>query len=61
MHAHTYQFNFEQSDVYEDGELLHCGQSLQQSDDPGVHMISEGPGQPVNHSVGHKKNERQIR
>lgn len=45
----TNQFNFKQSDVYEDSELLNCSQSLQQSNDPGINMLGQRPRKPVNH------------
>lgn len=48
----TDQFNFKQSDIYEDGELLNRSQAFEQSNDPGIHMLSQRPRKPVNHSTG---------
>lgn len=39
----TNQFNFKQSDIDEDGELLNCRQSFQQSNDPGINMLRQRP------------------
>lgn len=52
-HSHLKQttdlFYFRKSDFNQDAELFHCSQTLQQSNDPLVYVLSQGPGHPVNH------------
>lgn len=41
--------NFWKSNFNQDAEFFHCGQTLQQSNDPLIYVLSQGPGHPVNH------------
>ena len=57
----THQLDLQQGDVDEDGELLYCSQSFEQSNHPGVNVLSQGPGEPVYHSGSHKIDRRDTR
>lgn len=42
-------FDLRKSNFNQDAELFHCSQTLQQSDDPLVYVLAQGPGHPVDH------------